>query len=210
VDKKQPKAKAAFNEDGTQVTITVEGQEGAKTFKTKLSALNYGSELLDSGTVDEDSLWKARKSILDAKNLENGTKEEIDKAREALIKDLISNFPFGLGSVFGTPGGIISVIEIGVKGPNRKNEDKIPIPMEKPIFEMCECGQHGKIVDEAGKSDGYSNDLGSQEHAKSWVKFGIEEGILKPQQEADLLVQIEASSLFKTDKERVEKMKQHK
>lgn len=59
---KQPKATATFNQDGTQVTITVEGQEG-KTFETKLGALNHGNDLLQSGTVDKKSLWDLREQV---------------------------------------------------------------------------------------------------------------------------------------------------
>jgi len=55
LENKQLKATATFNEDGTKVTITVEGKEG-KTFTTKISALNHGDELLNSKAVDEDSL----------------------------------------------------------------------------------------------------------------------------------------------------------
>lgn len=205
MENKQLKATATFNEDGTKVTITVEGKEG-KTFTTKISALNHGDELLNSKAVDEDSLWKAREIILDANNLETGTEEEINEAREKFLKEFIG-IELGLAAILGQRGISFIGISVGRSKPEKGDQkNKKPVPMEKPIFEMCSCGTHGKIIDEAGKSDGHSNDLGSQEHAKSWVKFGIEKGILKSEQEAGLLAQIEASGLFKTDKERSEKM----
>lgn len=190
---KQPKATATFNQDGTQVTITVEGQE-SKTFNTQLGALNYGQELIDSKTVDEDSLWKAREVIIGAKDLPVGTEEEINKAKAAFFEEIAPLL------------GAASVTVIGVSVKKRSSPNDADLKMKKPIFRMCDCGiNHGNVVDEeTGLS---SQDLGSKEAAIKWIDFATKNGNIKPEDVDSLKKQVnEQDKLVATEAEFLKSM----
>ena len=200
---KQPKATATFNQDGTQVTITVEGQEG-KTFETKLGALNHGNDLLQSGTVDKKSLWDLREQVLEAKNLKASSKKDRDEALKGVSQSML--------------GGVsVTVIEIDMSSPfgsggeekgTESSDEETPSVMENPVFRVCEnCGKHGNFEDEAGTVT--SPKILSKQSGLDWIKVAQKRGVIKPEDVQRLTDQVKAAEKIPTKRDRFLEMMMH-
>lgn len=177
---KLPKATATFNNEGTEVTIAIEGKEGAKTFTTKLGALNYGSTLLEAGTVDAGSIWAFRGQILDAKNLKDATTEDKINALNMIGQTRRNQI-------------IITVIEMADgDGGQLSDEEEVPPVMERPVFRICEkCGRHGRFEDEAGTVE--SDEIMSKQSGFKWIKNAKRDGVIKPEDAQRLIAQVNAA-----------------
>lgn len=202
---KLPKVTATFNNEGTEVTIAVEGQEGTKTFTTKLSAINYGRQLLDSKKVDQNSLWEMREVIIAAENLSDATDEEKKEQMKMLENEL------GLVGLIGLMGGGvgITVIEVSMSNSGRKSKDEpandtVKI-MKNPVFSVCKrCGSHGNFEDE--DSNGKSQNIHTKEAAHSWIQWAKERGSIKPEDAQRLTEEINTIEKLPDQKTFIENM----
>lgn len=178
------KVTATFNAEGTQVTITVEGQKG-KTFNGKAEASWYVFQFDENKITDESSTSIVINQILHAPNLQDFSGNETREVRDtfSLFQNVIRS-PFRDMFMLSV---LFDVIDVSAtRNADNRKEIALNKMVENPVFEICpNCQRHGNFVD-ASTGEQVSNEFWNKQDAMKWIEENTAKGFLQPQK-ADLL-----------------------